>query len=137
VTPFEGGGGLEIGLVGNEGMFGASLMLGVDVAPFHALVQGAGYALRIKASLFLHELEQSSALQWEIKRYLYVLMSQIAQTAACNRFHVVQARLARWLLMTRDRACSDTFHITHASGVLKVYQTWRFENDVLSSSVFF
>jgi CRP-like cAMP-binding protein len=94
-------------------MLGITLMLEVDVAPFHALVQGAGPALRITALSFLHELEHSPALQMELKRYLYVSMSQIAQTAACTRFHVVEARLAQWLLMTHDRAYSDHFHVTH------------------------
>ena len=113
VNPINGNAGLEVGLIGNEGMLGITLILGVDVAPFHALVQGAGPALRITTALFLHELEQNSALKLALKRYLYVSMSLLAQTAACTRFHLLEARLARWLLMTQDRAHSDHFHVTH------------------------
>ncbi|MDT4288383.1 Crp/Fnr family transcriptional regulator [Methylomonas sp. MO1] len=113
VTPVDGDTGLEVGLIGDEGILGITLTLGVDIAPFQALVQGAGSALRISVPLFLQELERSRPLQLELKRYLYVSMSQLAQTAACNRFHLVEARLARWLLMTHDRAHADTFHVTH------------------------
>jgi CRP-like cAMP-binding protein len=103
---------LEVGLVGNEGMFGIPLVLGVDVSPMRAVVQGPGSALRMDAAQFRRELERCQPLRREIGRYLCVRLTQLAQISACTRFHVVEARLARWLLMTQDRARANTFHIT-------------------------
>ena len=112
VAPIDGRASLEVGLIGDEGMLGITLMLGVDVWPLQAVVQGEGAALRMDVALFRRELGLSSALQLLLKRYLYVVMGQFAQTAACTHYHVVEARLARWLLMTQDRAHSDEFHVT-------------------------
>ena len=113
LTPSAGCTSLEVGLVGSEGMVGITLMLGVDVSPLRALVQGPGTALRMDAAPFLRELAGSDALQRELNRYLYVSMEQLAQTAACTHFHLLEERLARWLLMTHDRAHADEFHLTH------------------------
>ena len=112
-APADGRGSLEVGLIGNEGMLGIPLILGIDVSPLRALVRGSGGALRMDAASFSRELARSFALQRGLNRYLYALMAQFAQTVACTRFHLLDARLARWLLMTHDRAHSDVFHLTH------------------------
>jgi CRP-like cAMP-binding protein len=113
LTPLDGSMRLEVGLVGDEGMVGTPLLVGIAISPLQALVQGAGLSLRIDAAAFRHELGRSPTLQLLLDRYLFVRMTQLAQTAACTRFHLVEARLARWLLMTQDRAHSDALHITH------------------------
>lgn len=109
----DGSPGVEVGMVGFEGMLGAQLALGVVTAPLHALVQGAGAAWRIERVAFRRELARSAALQRSLKRYLYVLMAQQSISAACIRFHLIGERLARWLLMSQDRAQSERFYITH------------------------
>lgn len=109
----DGHANLEVGLVGDEGVLGASLVLDVEESPQRALVQEPGEALRIEAGRFRHELARSPALTRVLRHYIHAQMGQLAQTAGCTRFHVVEARLARWLLMTQDRAHSGRFHLTH------------------------
>lgn len=104
---------LEVGLIGREGMVGIPLVLGHNVSSVGALVQGTGTAMRMASAHFLEEFRLSLPLQQKLYRYTHTLMAQISQTAACNRFHVVEKRLARWLLMTHDRVKSDQFRMTH------------------------
>ncbi len=113
VTSLDGKPVLEVGMVGREGMFGAQLCLNVPTQALHAVVQGPGHARRMASSVFGRELKQSAALQATLSRYLYVLMGQLAASAACVRFHPIDARLGRWLLMMQDRAHADSFHVTH------------------------
>jgi CRP-like cAMP-binding protein len=113
VTLIDGEPALEVGMVGREGMLGAQLVLGVVAAPSRALVQGAGAVWRIPTGVFRRELAASAPLQRSLNRYLYVLMAQLAASAACLRFHLIGPRLARWLLMTQDRAHADRFRVTH------------------------
>jgi CRP-like cAMP-binding protein len=112
LTQAEGHHALEVGMVGREGMLGVPLALGVKDSPVHAVVMGGGMALRMTSAHFRTEFQRSAQLQREVYRYIYELMIQMTQTAVCNRFHHVEARLARWLLMRRDRVRSNQFHLT-------------------------
>ena len=104
---------LEIGLIGNEGMLGETLALGINLAPMRAVVQGAGTALRMTAASLRRELSRRASLAPIMKRYLFVLIMQLARTSACTRYHEIGPRLARWVLMTHDRAHADRFLLTH------------------------
>ncbi len=104
---------LEVGMVGNEGMAGMPFILGVGLSGVRALVQGEGTAMRMASGPFLQEFNRNPPLQQALYRYTFALMTQISQTAACNRFHEAEQRLARWLLMTRDRVRSNEFFLTH------------------------
>ena len=113
VTPLGACAGIEVVQVGSEGMVGVSILLGAAISPLHHLVHGSGVALRMSAASFRRELERAPEFRRRLNRYAYVEMQQIAQAAACVRFHVVEARLARWLLMAHDRSHSHRFHATH------------------------
>ncbi len=113
VTSIDGKSCLEVGMVGREGMLGSHVALGVITAPLRVLVQGAGLAWRMDTATFRKEMARSAALQRAVHRYIYVLMTQLASSAACLRFHQIGERLARWLLMTQDRAHADLYPVTH------------------------
>jgi CRP-like cAMP-binding protein len=112
LTTVDAGRAAEVGLIGSEGMIGVPMALGVAVSPFRAVVQGGGTAMRLKTADFRRHFSNSHALKREVFLFTHLLMIQIAQTAACNRFHVVTQRMARWMLMTRDRVNSNEFRIT-------------------------
>ncbi len=100
---------IEVGLIGNEGMAGVSAFLGAPLSPSRALIQGAGDAFRIKTA----DLDRyGGALNRHLLLYAHYLMVQISQSAACYRFHPIEQRLARWLLMTGDRMESNEYSIT-------------------------
>ena len=104
---------LEIALIGNEGMFSPASMFGLDLSPLRALVQGSGGAWRMKTADLRRAAEDSAPLRDTLNRYLCVVVAELAQTAVCNGFHLIEARLARWLLMTHDRAHTDELALTH------------------------
>ncbi len=104
---------LEVGLIGPEGMVGVAAVLGGEQSTIGALVQGGGHAMRMELATLLEQLEHQPVLRRLLLAYAGTLMMQIAQTAACNRFHVVEQRLARWLLMSSDRLLTDNFRMTH------------------------
>ena len=113
VASVSGRAPFEMGLIGNEGMLGATLGLGVRSAPLRAVVQGSGTALRMGVPELERALRESASLRATLGRYLFVLMAQLSQAAACARFHEVEPRLARGLLATHDRVPADRIDFTH------------------------
>lgn len=103
---------LEVGIVGREGMVGLPLFLGVKRSVNRALVQGSGNAMRLTSRAFNEECDLGGELPVMLKRFAQSMMSQISQSAVCFRFHSVEQRLARWLLMTSDRIGSNNFQLT-------------------------
>jgi CRP-like cAMP-binding protein len=103
---------LEVGIVGREGMVGLPVFLGVKTSRNRAVVRGAGAAMRMKATAYRKECDNGGSLPRLLRRYTHSLLTEVAQGAACNRFHPTDARLARWLLMTVDRMGADEFQLT-------------------------
>ena len=103
---------VEVALIGAEGMLGVSSMLEIASAPLRALVQGSGSAWRMEIGEFRRQVRARPVLSTRLAAYLYVQMLDVAQMVACTRFHLLESRLARWLLMMSDRAQSDHFDVT-------------------------
>jgi CRP-like cAMP-binding protein len=103
---------LEVGMVGREAMLGAELVLGPTMAPWRALVQGAGNSWRIGTAALREACDTMPELRQLLQRMVTVRLHQQALASACERFHMIGPRLARWLLMSHDRAQSDSFHVT-------------------------
>jgi CRP-like cAMP-binding protein len=106
------GGSLEVALVGCDGMFGLPLVLGVGVSALRATVVAPGRALRLPTAPFKLQLQASAALQAGLRRYVLALLGQLAQAAVCTSDHLLEARLARWLVLTHHRAGLDAIHVT-------------------------
>jgi CRP-like cAMP-binding protein len=108
----EDGHSVEVGMIGNEGVVGLPAVLGIDTAPYRVVMQLPANALRIKADALRAEFNRGGRLQKLLLHYTHTLLTQIAQSAACNRYHTMKARLCRWLLVSRDRAHTDTLQLT-------------------------
>ena len=108
----EDGRTVEIGMIGSEGVAGVAVILRTRIAPYQMMVQLPGNAMRISGDVLQEEFKRSHALQDLLLRYTHMLLLQVAQSAACNRFHTVEERLCRWLLISRDHVQTDTLHLT-------------------------
>lgn len=108
----EDGASAEIAVVGNEGVIGVALFMGGETTPNRAVVQSAGHAYRLPAQRLKEEFRRNGGLQILLLRYTQALLTQMAQTAVCNRHHSVDQQLCRWLLLSLDRLNSDTLNMT-------------------------
>ncbi len=108
----QSGATVEIAMVGNEGMLGIPVILGAKNAPYQIMVQLPGEGMRIKTDVIRAEFKRAGALHDLLLSYTQALLIQVSQSAVCNRFHTVEKRLCRWLLIAHDRVDGDTFHLT-------------------------
>ena len=113
LATLEGGEQVEVGIAGREGLIGLPLVLGDDRSLVEARVQLEGTALRLGAAALRDAMEESAALRGLLLRYVLAFQAQVTLTAACNARHVIEQRLARWLLIAHDRAGADEFSMTH------------------------
>jgi CRP-like cAMP-binding protein len=112
VNTMRNGDAAEVGTIGNEGIVGLPIVFGDKQAPASVYMQVPGSGLKLKASLFSHELLQSTSIRAAMLHYAQAFFNQVAQTAACAHFHSLEERCCRWLLMTHDRMQSDEFQLT-------------------------
>lgn len=112
VATMQGGGTVEVGTVGNEGMAGLPVFLGAETAPMTTFAQVPGAVARMRVGSLRREVERGGPLTQLLHRYTQAFFTQLSQSVACNRLHSLSERLARWMLMTQDRA-GDTFPMTH------------------------
>ncbi len=103
---------LEVAMIGDDGMAGLPVFLGVKVAVDRAVVQGSGHAFRIKVADFIEECDSQGGMTQIMLGFTYSIILQIDRSAVCNRFHSIESRLARWLLLTQDRMKSSEFRVT-------------------------
>jgi CRP-like cAMP-binding protein len=113
VVSVRNGNTVEVGIIGIDGVVGLPILLGTDRAPGRTFIQIAGSGFRVKADILKQEFERPGALRRHLQKYMQAFMVQSAQTAACNRMHNIEERLARWLLSCRDRTESDQLRLTH------------------------
>ncbi len=113
LAPMDDGDSAEVGLIGPEGLDGLAVLLGGDSDSFETMVQAPGTALRIDATAFREELDRTPSLRTVLHRYALAHFEQVARSAACNGRHVIEQRLARWLLMGHDRVEGDEYPMTH------------------------
>ena len=112
LSPMSARSTIEVGMVGNEGMAGLSVFMGVNSSLTRAIVQGSGSAMRLSAAAMRQESNRLTSFHRLLHRYSHSLLAQVSQSSACNRFHSVNTRLARWLMMTSDRLGADEFRLT-------------------------
>ena len=109
----EGGGSVEVGMIGRDGMVGIHVFLGADSVTQECVIQIPGAGWRMEVAAFRKAISQSPSLSTSLHRYVMTFMLQVSQTAACNAVHKLDERLARWLLMTHDRTDGDQLPLTH------------------------
>jgi CRP-like cAMP-binding protein len=115
LSPSSSGNIVEVGMIGNEGMTGLPVVLGVDRMPYRVTTQLTADALKLRTATLAVEFQRGAHMHNLLLQYLYTVLRQITQSALCHRFHTTEERLCRWLLTASDRAKSKTFHLTQES----------------------